>query len=44
MAVCEYNLGDYEKALNYLIAAKKEGEEIPSNYFNMIKSKIEEVK
>lgn len=44
LAVCEYNLGDYEKALNYLIAAKKEGEEIPSNYFNMIKSKIEEVK
>jgi tetratricopeptide (TPR) repeat protein len=44
LAVCEYNLGDYKKALHYLTAAKKEGEDVPSNYFNMIKSKIEEIR
>lgn len=40
LAVCEYYLGGYEKALDYLTKAKNKGEDVPASYFNMVKDKM----
>ncbi len=40
LAICDYYLGYYKEALNSLMEANQLGEDVPQEYFNMIKEKM----
>jgi tetratricopeptide (TPR) repeat protein len=42
LAVCDYYIGNYEEALNNFNEADKLGEDVPTEYIEMTKGKIEE--
>ena len=44
LAVCDYYLERYEKALDYLKKAKQLGEYVPQEYFDMVNQKLKELK